>query len=106
MEDTLEAWVDFGGACAVFFATTAHCSDSPVLLELTCENAVFRMEETEVCCVWKDGRKEQISFSAPAAQGKAYWGSSHETCIRDFYRAGRKTVPIRMILKACGIRWT
>ena len=93
VEDTLEAWVDFGGACAVFFATTAHCSDSPVLLELTCENAVFRMEETEVCCVWKDGRKEQISFSAPAAQGKAYWGSSHETCIRDFYRAWEENRP-------------
>ena len=93
VEDTLEAWVDFGGACAVLFATTAHCSDSPVLLELTCENAVFRMEETEVCCVWKDGRKEQISFSAPAAQGKAYWGSSHETCIRDFYRAWEEKRP-------------
>ena len=48
-----------------FSPTTAHCSDSPVLLELTCENAVFRMEETEVCCVWKDGRKEQISSRRP-----------------------------------------
>lgn len=93
VEDTLEANACFGSARAVFFATTAFCTDSPVLVELVCENAALRMEETEVTCVWKDGKREQISFTVPAAQGKAYWGSGHETCIADFYHALEENRP-------------
>lgn len=88
VEDTMEAYIDFGGPGALFYATTAHCADAPVLVELTCENATLRMEERQVHITWKDGGEERHSFPAgqPAAGGKAYWGNSHGLCISDFYR--------------------
>ena len=87
VEDTLEAYLDFEGAHALFYATTAHCADSPVLVELVCENVTMRMEEQEVALSWKDGTKEHFSLAQPksSATGKAYWGASHGLCIGDFY---------------------
>ena len=60
VEDTMEAYLRFGEATALFYATTAHCADSPVLVELVCENATLRMEEQEVSLSWKDGTKEHF----------------------------------------------
>lgn len=89
VEDTFEANVDFGGRRAVFFATTAHCADSPVLVELVCENCTIRMEEQEVSVRWKNGSREYRKLAPPAspATGKAYWGASHGLCIADFYHS-------------------
>lgn len=89
VEDTFEARIDFGGRPAVFFATTGHCTDSPVLVELVCENCVIRMEEQEVTVRWKDGSKERRELAPPVspATGKSYWGASHGLCIADFYRS-------------------
>ncbi len=89
VEDVLEARIGFGGRPAVFFATTGHCEDSPVLLELVCENAVLRVEDHEVTVRWKDGSKERRELAAPVspATGKPYWGASHGACIADFYHA-------------------
>ncbi len=89
VEDTFEALIDFQGRPAVFFATTAHVTDSPVLVELVCENAVLRMEEREVFLRWNDGRQEHFQPPTPLspATGKAYWGASHGLCIGDFYHA-------------------
>jgi len=89
VEDTFEANIDFDGRPAIFFATTGHCTDSPVLVELVCENCVIRMEEREVTVRWKDGSKEFHEPAAPVspATGKAYWGASHGLCIGDFYRS-------------------
>lgn len=89
VEDTLEAYVEFSGASAVFYATTAHVTDSPVLLELCCEKGTVRMEEQEITCLWKNGDTERLRFELPAVNGKAYWGSSHRVCIADFYRCIR-----------------
>lgn len=87
VEDTFEALIDFGGKPAVFFATTGHCADSPVLLELVCENAVLRAEGREVTVLWKDGGRERRELPAllPPKGGKPYWGASHAFCIADFY---------------------
>lgn len=89
VEDTFEANIDFGGRPAIFFATTGHCADSPVLLELVCENCTIRMEEREVTVRWKDGAKEFHEVAAPVspATGKSYWGASHRLCIGDFYHS-------------------
>lgn len=89
VEDTFEANISFGGKPAIFFATTGHCTDSPVMLELVCENCTIRMEERDVTIRWKNGTKEQHEFAQPVspATGKAYWGSSHSICIEDFYRS-------------------
>lgn len=86
VEDMFEAYIDFGGRPAIFFATTAHVADSPVLIELVCENCTLRMEESEVSIRWKDGGMERRTLASPLSPaGKAYWGASHGLCIADFY---------------------
>lgn len=97
VEDMMEAYIQFGDASALFYATTAHCADSPVLVELVCENVTIRMEEQEVTLTWADGTKEHHSLAAPttAAGGKDYWGASHGLCIEDFYRCVREGKPFR-----------
>lgn len=95
VEDMMEAYLKFGDASALFYATTAHCADSPVLVEIVCENATLRMEEQEVAYTWKDGTKERFSLAAPKvpSTGKAYWGASHGLCIEDFYSCIREGRP-------------
>ena len=96
VEDMMEAYLTFGEAHAIFYATTAYCADSPVLVELASENATIRMEEQEVSITWADGSKERHSLtSKPVAGGKAYWGNSHGLCIQDFYRCVREGKPFR-----------
>ncbi len=97
VEDMMEAYLQFGEASALFYATTAYCADSPVLVEVVCENATLRMEEQEVTLTWKDGTKEHFQLAAPKspATGKAYWGASHGLCIADFYHCVRKNQPFR-----------
>lgn len=96
VEDTMEAYLTFAGAHALFYATTAHCADSPVLVELVCENGTLRMEEQEVAISWKDGTREQYSLaSKPAPGAKAYWGNSHGKCIADFYQCIREDKPFQ-----------
>lgn len=97
VEDMMEAYLKFGQASALFYATTAYCADSPVLVEVACENATLRMEEQEVTLTWKDGTKEHFSLAAPktTADGKAYWGASHGMCIADFYDCVREGKPFR-----------
>ncbi len=85
VEDTLEAYIDFHSCPAVFYATTAYSGNAPVLIELCCEHVTIRMEDMEISCQWKDGRKEHISFEQQAALGKNYWGSGHSAIIHDFY---------------------
>ena len=87
VEDTLEAFVGFGDKIGCFYATTAYCEDSPVLLEIVCENAKIIMEANDNCFVrWNDGKVDNMDFSAElSSQNKAYWGASHEICIQDFY---------------------
>lgn len=87
VEDTLEATLDFGGARGLFYATTAYCADAPIIFELECEHATLRLEGERFTRFWRDGTVEQDDFTAASAvPGKAYWGSSHQRCIGDFYR--------------------
>ncbi len=90
VEDTMEAYGDFQGIPALFYATTAYCSNSPVLVELSCEKGVLRMEETRVECILNDGSWEEKDFARRETLGKDYWGSSHGRCIEDFYNRLRK----------------
>ena len=85
VEDTVEAYIDFGDQQAIFYATTAFSDNSPVMVEIVCEQATIRMEETEVTIFHKDEKKEQFSFQRTATVGKNYWGAGHEACIGDFY---------------------
>lgn len=89
VEDMFEANIDFGGRHAIFYATTGHCTDSPVLIELVCESCTIRMEENEITVRRANGSKEHYELAQPVspATGKAYWGASHGICIEDFYNS-------------------
>lgn len=85
VEDTLDAYIGFPSCSAVFYATNAYCGNAPVLLELSCENGVYRMEDNELLCCSNNGTKERMVFDNPDTLGKGYWGNGHLACIRDFY---------------------
>lgn len=85
VEDTLEALIDYHGVPGVFYATTAYGVNSPVLIELSCENLTVRMEESEVTIRRPGMEPERLSFVRPALPGKNYWGVGHHDCILDFY---------------------
>lgn len=90
VEDTMEAYLVFGNGpepvSASFYATTAYATDAPVLLELACENGFIRIEGD---IVWYQTGEltDVVRWQAPwqLTQGKTYWGSGHQACIRDYY---------------------
>ncbi|MDR3085443.1 MAG: Gfo/Idh/MocA family oxidoreductase [Christensenellaceae bacterium] len=85
VEDTVEATIDFGEKKALFYATTAYCEDSPVLLELSFEKGSARMEGNGVT-ERPAGAAAIFTDYDETALGKAYWGSGHQACIAEFYR--------------------
>lgn len=85
VEDTMEAYIDFGGIAGLFYASTAYCTDKPPIIELTCENMSIRIEDLEVTIYHKDGRIERPEVDKTLYLGKHYWGSGHQMCIADFY---------------------
>ena len=86
VEDTAEAYLDYGDKAALFYATTAYSTDSPVMIEITCEGGSLRMVGDALEIRTAEGL-ESHSFTCDDAVGKAYWGTGHGKCIFDFYRA-------------------
>lgn len=85
-EDTLEACIRFeNGARAIFYATTAYVTDSPVLVEVVCENRLIRFEGDDITVKEQDGTSSTQTLKNDAAIGKSYWGSGHGACIEAFY---------------------
>lgn len=85
-EDTLEAYITFAsGTKALFYATTAYAVDSPVLVEVACENRVIRFEGEEISVREADGTVNTRTLAFDAAIGKSYWGAGHSGCIAAFY---------------------
>lgn len=95
VEDTVDALIDYSGVPGVFFATTAYGVNSPVLIELSCENMTLRMEETEVMIKRPGQPAERISYDRPSLLGKDYWGAGHHLCIADFYRCLEENLPFQ-----------
>ena len=99
VEDTAEAYIEFEDIAAIFYATTSFCMDSPVIIELVCENRIIRLEGTEVTYIFPDGEKETISFKEKEGLGKDYWGSGHLACIKDYYVCLENNTPFKIDLK-------
>lgn len=93
VEDTVTSYIRFGDVSAIFYATNAYCTDSPVLVEIQCENVRIRLEGPELTLFWADGTRETPSFEESAALGKGYWGTGHTACIGEFYRCIRENAP-------------
>lgn len=89
VEDTVEAYVGFGDKSALFYATTANCFDSPVLLDIACKNGRIRIEGDTVTEYPAEGEAIATDYSK-SFLGKDYWGSGHNTCIGEFYRCIEK----------------
>lgn len=98
VEDTAEAYIEFDDIAAIFYATTSFCMDSPVIIELVCENRIIRLEGTEVTYIFPDDTKEIITFKEKETLGKDYWGSGHLACIKDYYVALENNTPFRIDL--------
>lgn len=93
VEDTLEAYIRFGDAPALFYASLAYSADAPVLLEIDCEHATCCLQGEELTLTWRDGRRETADHSQLADGGFVYWGSSHRLCIADFYQSIMENIP-------------
>lgn len=85
VEDTIEAYMEFGDMPVLFYGTTAYSSNAPVFIEVECEKATIRMEGAEVTKRYPNGEIENISFHKGYTMGKDYWGTGHKACITDFY---------------------
>lgn len=100
-EDTLEAYIRFASSTACFYATTAYVEDSPVLIEILCQEGKIRMEGNKLSVFYKKGNKVEYDFeSAPTGIGKNYWGNSHGVCIQDFYNSLSEERPYRNDLES------
>ncbi len=99
VEDTMEAYIRFQDTAALFYATTAYCSDAPVMLEIVCENATYLMHGPDVTVTRRDGTSSEQQMESPPALGKAYWGASHKLCIDDFYENVKAGTPFSLLPK-------
>lgn len=88
VEDTAEIWMRRQGIPAILYATTGHCCDAPVLLELQLDEAVLRLEDDRLEVRHKGG-VERIPCAAAERIGRTCWGAGHRQCISDFYQAMR-----------------
>lgn len=85
VEDTAELYLAYEDKTALFYATTAYCCDSPVLLEIRCENGVLRMEGEDLSVV-EGGDTSLKSYEEGKIIGKNCWGASHARLFGAFYR--------------------
>lgn len=86
VEDTVDAYMEFGEIPVLFYGTTAYSTNSPVMIEVECEKAVLRMEGSEITKRYPNGDIESIKFHKGYTMGKDYWGTGHKSCITDFYQ--------------------
>lgn len=85
VEDTVDATIKFrNGTKALFYATNCYTVNSPIELEVICENAIIKLAE-ELTIKYSDGTIEQLSDVEIANSEKAYWGCSHKVLIEAFY---------------------
>ena len=84
-EDTITAYLDYGDKNVVFYATTAACKDTPIILEFICTEGRIRLESNTLTLIYPDGRREFTDNTVRVTSGKQCWGSSHTKLISDFY---------------------
>ena len=108
VEDTASGLIKFeSGLLANFYCTNTFGTDRPVEIELVFERATLKTD-AETLHVTQNGGTELICTSA-ASGAKAYWGTTHEVLLRDFYKAveekrpfwidGESALPVLKLLK-------
>lgn len=87
VEDTAEASIRHrSGASTIFYATNCYPVNSPVEIEIICENLVMKLC-SELTVRYKDGRVETVAEKDAKTGEKSYWGCSHRDLIHDYYRS-------------------
>ena len=109
VEDTAHGLIRFeNGLLANFYCTNTFGIDRPVEVELVFEKGILKTD-AETLYETVDGETRTLCRSAAKGE-KAYWGTSHEILIRDFYKAaeegrpfwidGESAIPVLRLLKA------
>lgn len=109
VEDTAHGLIHFeNGLMANFYCTNTFGIDRPVEIELVFEKAILKTD-AETLHETRDGETRLVCQSAASGE-KAYWGTSHEKLIRDYYQAveegkpfwidGESALPVLRLLKA------
>ncbi len=99
-EDTINAFLEYSDKNAVFFATTANCKDSPILLEFFCENGTVRLEGNTLKITYPDYTSTFKDYATRTATGKACWGTSHLHLIQEYYDCLEKGKPFPVTLES------
>ncbi|HZJ57001.1 MAG TPA: Gfo/Idh/MocA family oxidoreductase [Clostridia bacterium] len=100
VEDTAEATLYFkNGARGIFYATNCYTDNSAVEVEIHMDKGMLRIYDNELIRV-EDGKSEKlIDENSETSPYKSYWGKSHDTLIRHFYKnimngAGKAIIPV------------
>lgn len=98
VEDTATLYLTLpGNVPALMFATTAYSVDSPVVLEIVCEEMVLRLEGNTLKLLDKGGQIEitsaPVEYKKTNTIGKCYWGDGHPSLFRDFYHCMEEGKP-------------
>lgn len=99
-EDTISAFLRYPDKNIVFFATTAFCKDSPILLEIICENGSLRLEGNSLKITYPDNTSEFTDYTVRNESGKACWGTSHKKLIQEFYDCLETNKPFPVTLES------
>jgi UDP-N-acetyl-2-amino-2-deoxyglucuronate dehydrogenase len=90
VEDTADVWLThLGGVRSGLFATNAHVTNAPVMLEITTDHGALRLDDGVL--EWRehdaaDPTLPQILARDIAPSGtRSYWGASHERLVEEFY---------------------
>ena len=85
VEDTADLVLEHvGGARSVFYATLAAVVNEPVTIEVITDRATISLRG-DATIHYDDGRVVTVAEPRVASGERAYWGTSHEALIRDFY---------------------
>ncbi len=85
VEDTAHAAIKFNnGAIGIFYSTNCYPADSPVEIEIICEEATIKLCG-ELTINYGNGKVETINEIDKKTGYKSYWGCSHERLINDYY---------------------
>ncbi len=84
VEDTIDIMLDFGNDVrGLFYASICYSENSPVFLEVVCENGKVVMSDNIL--VSQKGKETKIyDINIPTGE-KGYWGAGHKALISDFY---------------------
>ncbi len=99
VEDTVAAYIIYPTVKACLYATTSYVADVPPIIEVECEKARIRIENTTVTIWNADGSRTEHDFREKERLGKAYWGTGHMGAISDFYRCVEQKTPYSIELK-------